>query len=105
MAICDRIAKLLNVTISLHSEVGKGTCFSVEIPRILQQRKPLKVAALPSEDDINSDSINVTVLVIDNDDLMLKAISSLLSGWGCLVITAKDQPSAIQQLMTQIMML
>ncbi|WP_418358167.1 PAS-domain containing protein [Shewanella basaltis] len=101
LAICDRIAKLLNVTISLHSEVGKGTCFSVEIPRILQQRKPLKVAALPSEDDINSDSINVTVLVIDNDDLMLKAISSLLSGWGCLVITAKDQPSAIQQLMTQ----
>ncbi|GGP65278.1 hybrid sensor histidine kinase/response regulator [Shewanella saliphila] len=101
LAICDRIAKLLNVTISLHSEVGKGTCFSVEIPRVLQQRKPLKVAALPSEDDINSDNINVTVLVIDNDDLMLKAISSLLSGWGCLVITAKDQPSAIQQLMTQ----
>ncbi|GGB52333.1 hybrid sensor histidine kinase/response regulator [Shewanella inventionis] len=98
LAICDRIAKLLNVTISLHSEIGKGTCFSVEIPRVLQQRKPLRAPEITSEDEINSDSINVTVLVIDNDDLMLKAISSLLSGWGCQVITAKDQSSAIQQL-------
>lgn len=98
LAICDRIAKLLNVKISLHSEVGKGTCFSVEIPRVLQQRKPLRAPEITSEDEINSDSINVTVLVIDNDDLMLKAISSLLSGWGCQVITAKDQSSAIQQL-------
>ncbi|HBF49018.1 MAG TPA: histidine kinase, partial [Shewanella frigidimarina] len=97
LAICDRIAKLLDINISLHSEVGKGTCFSVEIPRVLQQKKPVKVTET-AEDDISSDSTNITVMVIDNDDLMLKAISTLLSDWGCNVITAKDQPSAILQL-------
>jgi Na+/proline symporter/signal transduction histidine kinase len=97
LAICERISKLLDINISLHSEVGKGTCFSVEIPRVLQQKKPLKVIET-AEDDISSDSANITVMVIDNDDLMLKAISTLLSDWGCNVITAKDQPSAILQL-------
>ena len=97
LAICDRIAKLLNVKISLHSEVGKGTCFSVEIPRVSQQKKPVHLLDI-AEEEISRDNLNMTVLVIDNDDLMLKAISSLLSGWGCHVITAKDQPSAIQQL-------
>ncbi|MEO3681403.1 PAS domain-containing hybrid sensor histidine kinase/response regulator [Shewanella vesiculosa] len=97
LAICDRIAKLLNVKISLHSEVGKGTCFSVEIPRVSQQRKPVHLLDI-AEEEISRDNLNMTVLVIDNDDLMLKAISSLLSGWGCHVITAKDHPSAIQQL-------
>jgi Na+/proline symporter/signal transduction histidine kinase len=98
LAICDRIANLLDIKISLHSEVGKGTCFSVEIPRVSQQKKSVNLLNIPVEDEINSDSFNITVLVIDNDDLMLKAISSLLSGWGCHVITAKDQSSAIQQL-------
>lgn len=97
LAICDRIAKLLNVKISLHSEVGKGTCFSVEIPRVSQQKKPVHLLDI-AEEEISRDNLNMTVLVIDNDDLMLKAISSLLSGWGCHVITAKDQLSAIQQL-------
>lgn len=97
LAICDRIAKLLNVKISLYSEVGKGTCFSVEIPRVLQQKKPVNVTET-AEDEISSDSTNITVMVIDNDDLMLKAISTLLSDWGCNVIIAKDQLSAILQL-------
>jgi nitrogen-specific signal transduction histidine kinase/CheY-like chemotaxis protein len=39
----------------------------------------------------NEGFINMSVLVIDNDALMLTAISSQLVEWGCVVYTAKDQ--------------
>ncbi|WP_239845566.1 PAS domain-containing hybrid sensor histidine kinase/response regulator [Shewanella sp. Isolate11] len=94
LAISDRIAKLLGLSITLHSEVGKGTCFSVEVPRIQSQPRVSNVVNFPVEDDFNQQQMNIKVLVIDNDELMLKAISSLLSDWGCEVIAAKDQASA-----------
>ncbi len=102
LAISDRIAKLLGITISLHSEVGKGTCFSVEVARIAKQKKQIKQTK-PNTYDINTvDSFNITVLVIDNDELVLNAISSLLSGWGCSVIAAKDQTHAEQLLLSNM---
>ncbi|WP_258405761.1 hybrid sensor histidine kinase/response regulator [Shewanella mangrovisoli] len=103
LAICDRIAKLLGLKISLHSEVGKGTCFSVEVPRVFAQAKPSNVVKLRSEEEGVNDSFNISVLVIDNDELMLKAISSLLLGWGCNVLTARDKASAEQQLTQQVL--
>lgn len=106
LAICDRIAKLLGLKIALHSEVGKGTCFSVEVPRVFAQAKPSNpsnVVKLRSEEEGANDSFNISVLVIDNDELMLKAISSLLLGWGCHVLTARDKASAEQQLTQQVL--
>lgn len=102
LAICDRIAKLLGINIYLHSEVGRGTCFSVEVPRVWEQKKPTNVVKLHSEEELTSDSFNICILVIDNDELMLKAISSLLLGWGCHVLTARDKVSAEQQLAQQV---
>ncbi|AZQ12108.1 Autoinducer 2 sensor kinase/phosphatase LuxQ [Shewanella khirikhana] len=98
LAICDRIAKLLGIRIYLHSELGKGTCFSVEVPRIRQQKLPGNVVKLRRDDETMGDSFDIQVLVIDNDELMLKAISSLLLGWGCKVLTARDKASALAQL-------
>lgn len=102
LAICDRIAKLLGINIYLHSEVGRGTCFSVEVPRVWEQKKPMNVVTLHSEEELTSDCFNICVLVIDNDELMLKAISSLLLDWGCHVLTARDKTSAEQQLAQQV---
>ncbi|MCH1929590.1 hybrid sensor histidine kinase/response regulator [Shewanella sp. A25] len=98
LAICDRIAKLLGLKIHLHSEVGKGTCFSIEVPRICELKKPSNVVQLHREEELAADRFNLKVLVIDNDELMLKAISSLLLGWGCQVITARDKVTALQQI-------
>ncbi|MCE9680563.1 hybrid sensor histidine kinase/response regulator [Shewanella sp. AS1] len=98
LAICDRIAKLLGVTISLHSEVGKGTCFSVEVPRIHGLARQTNVVKLPVDEELEQSALNIRVLVIDNDELMLKAISSLLSDWGCEVLAARDEQSAARLL-------
>ena len=105
LAISERIAQLLGLSIVLKSEVGKGTCFSIEIPRVsatevavvnLQANNKLKVNKVLdalAETSPDKPFNNVVVLLIDNDELMLTAMASQLIDWGCRVVTAHDQRS------------
>ncbi|WP_108946639.1 hybrid sensor histidine kinase/response regulator [Shewanella halifaxensis] len=103
LAISDRIAKLLNLKISLNSVIGKGTCFAIEVPRIAKQKHRTNVVSFPSDESQTSRAqFDISVLVIDNDELMLKAISSQLSDWGCHVLAAKDEASARDLLDAQL---
>lgn len=98
LAICERIAGLLGLSISLHSTLGKGTCFSIALPlaQPLVQQKELREEVRPESkaEELNQQC----VLVIDNDALSLTAMSSQLELWGCDVISAKDEESAIAKL-------
>ncbi|AQS39540.1 multi-sensor hybrid histidine kinase [Shewanella psychrophila] len=102
LAISDRIAKLLDLKISLHSELGRGTCFAIQIPRIDKHKRRSNIVSFPAgEGQTTKTQFNIAVLVIDNDELMLKAISSQLTEWGCDVLSAKDEASARQLLSRQ----
>jgi len=87
LAIAQRMANLLGLTIGLSSELGKGTCFSVTLPRVAKQSAPVTVIGRETAID---DLQDMAVLVIDNDPLMLTAIASQLSEWGCDVTMASD---------------
>jgi len=56
---------------------------------------PTKTASHSTKNNntANEGFADMSVLVIDNDALMLTAISSQLIDWGCVVYTAKDQAS------------
>ena len=101
LAIADRMSSLLGLTISVNSTVGKGTGFMIEVPRV----QPLP-ATLKSHQDIPAEKpadkfVNIPVLLIDNDALMLTALSSQLTEWGCQVFTAKDA-SSVEQALTNM---
>ena len=108
LAISERIANLLGLKISVKSQLGKGTCFSIEIPRVSESEaatvntntskklnKTLDVKTQASPDNLFN---NILVLLIDNDELMLTALTSQLIDWGCNVLTAHDQASCQQTL-------
>ncbi|MBT1443939.1 PAS-domain containing protein [Shewanella sp. JM162201] len=99
LAICDRIASLLGIRLAVHSELGKGTCFSVEVPRVsgrdARSAKPVRDA------EPGAEHFPIRVLVIDNDELMLKAISGLLEEWGCEVLCAKGSADALRHYTAQ----
>jgi Na+/proline symporter/signal transduction histidine kinase len=103
LAICERIAKLLNTPITLNSQLGKGTCFSVKVPlvtgtlttKINNQCKMAKNIFT----DKNSNNQG-TILVVDNDPLVLKAMHSLLTNWGFTVLIANNAQS-VKQLFTE----
>lgn len=108
LAISERIAKLLGLTISVKSQLGKGTCFSIEIPRVEASEAALLTANTANKRNINSEVPseatpakpfnNIVVLLVDNDELMLTAMTKQLIDWGCQVITAYDEVSCKQKL-------
>jgi len=88
LAISERIAKLIGLQITLHSVENKGTCFAIEVPTV--EAKSIVSTAENNIDNKTQEGFDTLVMVIDNEPLMLTAISSQLSDWGCRVLAAKD---------------
>lgn len=95
--IVSRLAALLHHRVQLKSNVGRGSCFSVELPRCGPQAVPAAEAPAPADTLAGR-----RVLVLDNDEQVLDSTASLLASWGCQVqalhaaadITAPDRPDA-----------
>ncbi|MDQ3205798.1 MAG: PAS domain-containing hybrid sensor histidine kinase/response regulator [Pseudomonadota bacterium] len=87
LSIADRIARLLEVPLSLRSQVQRGTVFSVRVARAA-----VRAGLAPEPPRQALDGLRV--LVVDNDPLALAALSEVLRGWGCDVATASDGDSA-----------
>lgn len=106
LSIAKRISGILQHPISVRSTPGKGTVFALEVPvsnraRVVRQssadaQQPPD-AAVPRDDSM----AGVLVLCIDNDQQVLDAMRSLLSGWSCDVIAARSQNDAVIGLVRQ----
>lgn len=87
LAIVDKMAGVLNHQIRVHSEPGRGSCFSVLVPYgELQQgnrSREQPVAALGNEQFAGK-----RILVLDNEQAICQGMQTLLQGWGCEVVTA-----------------
>ena len=92
LAIVDRLCRLLDHPISLRSTLGKGSCFSISVPRV----EPAKYAA-PQAPAVSSRAVTrgKLVVVIDDDPLVLDGMSGLLQSWGCEVLTAETGGAAL----------
>ena len=99
LAICDRIARMLNHTIDMSSTPGRGSCFSVTVQLASETDPP------PSETPVvvHTDSIglkDLVVLCVDNEPDILEAMNLLLDRWGCsTVLLAETQAQAAQQVL------
>jgi len=102
LSIVERIARLLRHPLKLHSETGKGSMFSVEIPVV----DGVVVANIASSKipSLATPLAGMTVLAIDNEPTIVDGMRLLLEGWGCRVDTAsavsdcadrRDRPDAI----------
>ena len=89
LSIAERIAGLLGHAITLASQPGKGTVFSLDVERAEPVPRPatLSRAEEPS-------APRARVLVVDNDAAVRLAMQSMLETWGCVVDIAADADSA-----------
>jgi signal transduction histidine kinase/CheY-like chemotaxis protein len=83
LAIVRRLSNLLSCPVILRSELGRGCCFSVEMP---EATAPVFKEATTS--GIALETTRGLVLVIDDEAAIRDAMHSLLTGWGYAVITA-----------------
>ena len=94
LAIVERVARMLDLPVRIASAPGRGSTFSVIVPRV----PAISVASLPiapaqAVPALESGSF---VLCIDNEARVLEAMAALLGGWGCHVATAASQAEALR---------
>ena len=95
LAIVDRIARMLDLPVGLASAPGRGSTFSVIVPRVSA------VVAVPIAPPVPQPALSIVaesfVLCIDNEARVREAMATLLGGWGCRVATAATQAEALEQ--------
>lgn len=90
LAICRRLATLIDGKLSVKSLMGNGSVFALEIAAMsedaVSEYQSLKVKVIPKIQMV--DFKKAVILVIDDNESVLDAMRSLLEGWGCKVLTA-----------------
>lgn len=84
LTIVDRSAKLLGTPVEVTSEPGRGSVFSVLVPRA--QAASGREATLRASDDSKHHTVlpAMDVLVLDDEVNILQGMRVLLSDWGCV---------------------
>ncbi len=94
LAIVRRLARLLAHTVELRSRPGRGTVFSVGLPRVSPRAIPKPVVEVPVKANARG-----LVVVIDDDELVLVGLRSMLQTWGYEVVAALSADEAIDTLL------
>ena len=93
LAIGDRIARMLELPVALASAPGRGSTFSITVPRAAAVLSA--PSAAPAPQPLPSIEAESFVLCLDNEAQVREAMAALLGGWGCNVATAASQAEAL----------
>ncbi len=95
LAIVERMAKLLNMSLYLKSVPDRGSVFGVVVP-IAQ--KPVLATGLADEELYSADYGERTILVVDDEEDIRDSLSELLRNWQCQVVGAASAQEAVSLL-------
>jgi PAS domain S-box-containing protein len=91
LSICDRIARVLQLELSLRSEVGRGSMFSV---RLEVTAKPTAAPAGEPAPASPASLVGGMVLCVDDEPAILDGMQTLLERWGMRVLRASTAEEA-----------
>lgn len=94
LAIVDGLCRILDHPLELRSRLGHGSTFSVQVP-IAAARKPGQDV---TQEAVPSRLQDYAVLVIDDEPSICQAMTDVLGGWGCRVLTAESTQEALSRL-------
>ena len=102
LSIVERIVKVLGLRLDLDSRPGRGTVFSVGVPRSPQSATAARLAREEQAGPTSFSPLNgLQVVVIDNEPTILHGMNRMLGGWGCKVTVGLDADSILKQLKAQ----
>jgi PAS domain S-box-containing protein len=95
LSICDRLARLMNHTLTFASYPGRGSAFGVRVAHDVKARGLKRIAPQrPAADPIGLRGLRV--LCVDNDCSILDGMEALLGQWGVHVVKARSSAEAQQ---------
>lgn len=95
LSIVQRCCRLLNLPLSLRSNLGCGTTYRLTVP--LTTPPPVATPESQALASVKNDLAGATVLVIEDDAMNRDALAGLLTSWGCRVLVAQDLATAQAQ--------
>ena len=97
LAIVRRLSDLLGSQLTLTSQPGRGSCFSMTLPRAAAR------ATLPASSSEQAEAIlqGRLIAVIDDESAIREAMSALLTGWNHEVVTAGSGEELVERLTAQ----
>jgi CheY-like chemotaxis protein len=93
LAIVERLCRLLDYPIDITSRVGVGSRFAVSLPVTASR----ELAEHPVQAAVDL-AMGKSVVVIDDDALALDGMRGVLRSWGCSVVTATSEDTALAAL-------
>lgn len=93
--IVERTAHLLGHPLRLCSRPGQGSRFSIEVPVASALPERLLSLPLPARPQTTDALQGLHVLVIEDNELVSRALQFLLESWGCQVRTAQGLDEAL----------
>lgn len=94
LSIVERISRILDHPVSFRSEPGRGTVFTLRVPRAKSSAaspRPVSEVIRPIQPIEQA-----IVLCIDNEANVLDGLRTLLEGWSCRVSTATGLAVALE---------
>jgi signal transduction histidine kinase len=93
LSIVERISRVLGCEVTVRSTFGKGSMFSVDLPRAK------RVAASAHQGSVAAGDphalAGMVVAAIDNEPRIVQGLTSLLAGWGCRCIGGADAKAVL----------
>ncbi|WP_310565665.1 hybrid sensor histidine kinase/response regulator [Hydrogenophaga sp.] len=97
LSIVDRLCRLLEIDLQLHSQPGQGATFALRLPLLVRSSSAVQQAPtqpLPP-------TLDLDVLVVDDEIMVRQATAWLLSEIGCRCQVAEDRASALDAVRTR----
>jgi CheY-like chemotaxis protein len=95
LSICDRLARLMDHTLTFASCPGRGSAFGVRVARDVKARRARRSGTQrPAADPIGLRGLRV--LCVDNDCSILDGMEALLGQWGVQVHKARNSAEAMR---------
>ena len=92
LALVQRMAELIGATISLRSQPGRGSCFTLALPDALPDGGQ---ASLPTSAPLAPIPAGTRIYVVDDEQDILVSTRTLLTLWGARVETANCVPDTM----------
>jgi CheY-like chemotaxis protein/anti-sigma regulatory factor (Ser/Thr protein kinase) len=96
LAIVRRLSNLLGHRVEVHSDVGRGSVFSIEVPLGRKDIGMLPAARIASPVPANGNGR--FAVIIDDDAIVLMGLQVILKEWGFDVLTAGSEEQALERL-------
>jgi FixJ family two-component response regulator/chemotaxis methyl-accepting protein methylase/signal transduction histidine kinase len=95
LAIVRRLSGLLGHDVEVRSWPGRGSVFSITVPRVVAAVLPTPVAPPVKRTDQSGNKAHGLVLIVDDDPDVRDTLETLIKAGGYQVMTARDGPAAL----------